>query len=268
MLLERVRHGGLQVSPWYYDVPRTMLRRLALPVPRGAPDDLVVEEPPFVLNPVWRRAQESDLPAKPLVIKAPSNAYRMEFLRALFPNARITVLHLTRNPGAAVNGLFDGWRYHGFHAHRMSQELKITGYADELPDDRWWWKFDLPPGWQEYTQAPLTRVCAFQWRSAHRAILRDTEAGGLDHLRIRFEDLIAGRDSRVRVMSRVARWLGVPFDDGFRRAVLDGIAPVAATASPALRRWVPRAGIIRDSIDDETHAVAEELGYGSEDSWL
>lgn len=88
------------------------------------------------------------------MIKTPGNAYRLGFLRAAFPNARLRVLHLTRNPAASVNGLVDGWLHHGFHAYRLDEPLRITGYADVRPADRHWWKFDLPPSWPEYTAAP------------------------------------------------------------------------------------------------------------------
>ena len=47
------------------------------------------------------------------------------------------------------------------HLVRMAEPLRMSGYSDARPADRWWWKFDLPPGWQSYTDASLMSVCAF-----------------------------------------------------------------------------------------------------------
>lgn len=229
---------------------------------------MLVEEPPFVLPRVWRRADERDLRTKALVIKTPSNAYRLAFLRALFPNARVRVLHLTRNPAASINGLYDGWRHTGFHAHRMREPLRIAGYAEDCPGDRWWWKFDLPPGWQDFTDAPLLEVCAFQWRSPHQAVLDDVERGDVDYLRLRFEDVIRGPHSRAACFQRLGEWLGIPFDGAFRRTACQGVEPVAATAPPRPRRWQACGEAIRRAIDPQVRAVAERLGYGAEDDWI
>lgn len=260
-LLHELRAGGLPVDARYYDLPRALLR--GEPPVAGTPGDTLIEEPPFVLPRVWRRATAADLETRPLVIKTPSNAYRLEFLRALFPNARIRILHLTRNPAASINGLYDGWGFDGFHAHRMDKPLEIEGYADDR-----WWKFDLPPGWRDFTGSPLPQVCGFQWWSCHRAILDDLEGGGVDHIRIRFEDLITGVERRMACYARLSDWLGIPLDGEFRRAARDGIDPVAATEPPRPYRWLARQEMIRTAVRGRVRAVAEELGYGIEKSWI
>ncbi|WP_188188800.1 sulfotransferase [Nonomuraea sp. SYSU D8015] len=255
---------AFDANPWYYDMPRSLLHDEVPELGRhGAPGDVLVEEPPFVLTQVWQRATEVEIETKPLVIKTPSNAYRLPFLRALFPRARLRVIHLTRNPAASINGLLDGWHYHGFHAHRMVDPLDIEGYHD-----RWWWKFDLPPGWQELRKAPLAEVCAFQWRSAHQAILDDLEEGGLDSLRMRFEDLVTSAESRVACLARLTEWLGVPFDGPLLTAAWEGIDSVVATAPPAPGRWRTRWDTIKSALDDATRATATRMGYESEDDWL
>ena len=104
-------------------------------------------------------------------------AYRLDFLRALFPNAEITVLHLIRDPVASVTGLMSGWLHHGFHKHRLPDgALAIERYTRrERPWTAAWWKFDLPPQWGGFTRRPLEEVCAFQWISANEHILRWVE---------------------------------------------------------------------------------------------
>lgn len=268
-LLRALSENGLHANLWYYDVPTKLLHE-QVPGGRvlGAPGDVLLEEPPFVLTHPWRRADEHDVETKPLLIKTPSNAYRFGFLRALFPNARLRVVHLTRNPAASVNGLFDGWLHNGFYSHRLWMPLRIRGYPENCPQDRWWWKFDLPPGWQEYTAAPLMDVCAFQWRVCHQAILDEVHQAKTDYTQLRFEHLIRSGASRVACLENLSDWLGIPFDGEFRRAVREGIDPVVATAPPNPLRWRARAHAVKAAIRGEVRETAERLGYGAEDSWI
>jgi hypothetical protein len=270
--LELLRHlydQGLPVSPWYYDLPPDLLRRDGFGSPGAqSPAPFLVEEPPFVLARPWRRAGPADLRERTLVVKTPSNAYRLDFLRALFPNARIRVLHLTRNPAAAINGLLDGWLHHGFHAHRMPTPLAITDYVEQCPDNQWWWKFDLPPGWQEYTTAPLLNVCAFQWRSSHQAVLDHLGTVRTDSLTLRFEDLIAGPERRAAAYRRLTHWLGIPLGEALLRSIEHGIAPVAATARPRAGRWQARADLITRALDAPTFHLADRLGYTDPAHWI
>ncbi len=259
----------IPVNPWFYDLPRARLAG-AQPGPAAgrAPGDFLIEEPPFVLPRAWGRADAADVRDKPLVIKTPSNVHRMDFLRALFPQARFRVLHLTRNPAAAVNGLYDGWLHSGFHAHRMTVPLGIEGYVEHGVDNRWWWKFDLPPGWRDYTDRPLLDVCAFQWRTSHRAVLDDLEQTGTDSMTLRFEDLIGSAEDRVGSFEKLSDWLGIPLEGTFRKAVYEGIEPVVATATPRGGRWRTRAALIEPALCPGTVEVAERLGYGDRTAWI
>ena len=263
LIAELVRLG-LPLGTRYYDLPGE---------DEGSPagpglGPFLVEEPPFVLPRPWRPAGLADLADRPLVIKTPSNVYRLGFLRALFRNARFRVLHLTRNPAAAINGLYDGWRHHGFQAHRLSEPLDIAGYVDREAGNRWWWKFDLPPGWQRLTRAPLWEVCAFQWRSAHLAALEQTASGGADVMTLRSEDLMKATGSRIAAFEEVADWLGVPVEGRFRQAVHHGIEPVVATVAPRAGRWRARAAAIEQVLDAPTLAVADHLGYQNRTAWI
>ena len=248
-------YAGLpDVNPYDYDIDRALVAAVcpdARPS-RGPAGPFVIEEPPFVTIRPWHRASSEALATLPVVMKTPSNAYRLPFLRALFPNARVRVLHLTRNVAASVNGLYDGWRFPGFHSHRLPVELDIAGY-----DDRHWWKFDLPPGWEAWTRRPLEEVCAFQWRSAHDALLGFEG----ERMSLRFEDVIGpGRDAAFR---RLSDWLGVPV------AGVD-LPPVMATERPRERRWFARAGLLEPVLTDPANrATMERLGYEQDPiSWI
>ena len=193
LFLVAVRAEHPAVNPYYYDLDEALIRRFhpSVAVPQGPPSPGLLEEPPFVTIRPWRRVDPAALAVRPLVVKTPSNAYRLPFLRRLFRNARLRVLHLVRNPAACVNGLLDGWLYRGFHAHYIPGGLHIAGYCDRGPAaEQRWWKFDLPPGWQEWTCRPLEEVCAFQWRAAHQAILEFVAAEPVDYFRLRYEDLV------------------------------------------------------------------------------
>lgn len=268
-LLEALRPGHPALNAWFYDIADDVVAREApeLARPLGAPGTLLVEEPPFVTIRPWRLAAPADLQNRPLIVKTPSNAYRLEFLRAFFPNARFRVLHLLRSAPAAVNGLVDGWRYRGFHAHRLERRLEIAGYAEALDDEAArWWKYDLPPGWRAHTSEPLIDVCAFQWRSAHDAVLRFLDAHrDVDRLRLRFDELVGSPTVRESCLRRLCDWLGITLDTGLRRVLDEGLPPVMATSPPRQRRWFERADMLERVLrQPQVRETMERLGYGED----
>jgi hypothetical protein len=270
LFLKRICHGRPSINPYYYDLDRALVRTVfpELRVPTGPPSPVIIEEPPFILVRPWTRWRPTDLYRRPLLIKTPSNAYRLGFLRALFPSARFRVLHLTRNPAASINGMYEGWRYRGFHSHHIGPELEVPSYGDEGGADRGWWKFDLPPGWQDYRRAPLESICAFQWSAAQAAILKFARRPDLDYKRVRFEELSNGDESRLRVCQDICRWLEVGDDtppETFSRPLL----PVMATAPPRLRRWRDNAEVLERVINQPIiQSLARDLGYEDKSEWI
>jgi len=249
------------INPWFYDVDPAAIQA-ALPhvsAPTGAPGDRIVEEPPFVLHQAWQQATPAQVASLPLMMKTPSNAYRVAFLRALFPNARVQILHLTRNPAAAINGLVDGWRFRGFHAHKLAQPHTIDG-----AQERHWWKYDLPPGWEDWTDRSLVEVAGFQWRSAHDHILR---ARGEGALQVRFEDLVGPK--RMESFESIFDWMGAELDPSMRAVITAGLPPVMATERPRQRRWFARADLLEPVLaDSEVKRVADQLGYTDRANWI
>ena len=149
-------------------------------------------------------------------------------------NQRLRIIHLKREPAAAINGLYDGWRYpRGFHAHRIPscrpqpcEELgphPVEGY----------WKYDLPPGWENLQQGLLVEICAFQWHSAHRHIIA-SDVGDGKRLSLWFEGLL-GPDSRTEI-DRLIDWLGVQPDAHLSHRVLEDLPPIMATQRPRRSR--------------------------------
>lgn len=271
LLLRRARLRHPRINAWAYDLAPEAIRRFCpSPEPTDAsPSPLLFEEPPLVSIAPWEPVRDTDFD-KPLLIKTPSNAYRLPFFEALFPNARLRLLHLTRNAAAAINGLYDGWRFRGFHSHRVDPPLRSAGYSDEHPDAAGWWKFDLPPGWRDWTDRPLVEICGFQWRSAHQALLDYVDASGADHLRVPFEHVIGSEQQREALLDRACAWLGIPFDEPLQDVVTSMPPPLMATSRPRHRRWFDKAALIEPVLErPDTRLLNERLGYVDDpDTWL
>jgi hypothetical protein len=268
-VLADLRRSFPEIHPAYYDLSDEVMRQVHpdLATPVGPPGPAFVEMPPFVVLSPWRRASREDLVTRPLVLTTPRNSFRLEFLAGLFPNATLRVLHLTRNPAAAVNGLVDGWLHHGFFNCTVPAQLRMPGYSDVVPGGDRWWCYDIPPRWPELVDRPLVEVCAEQWRSAHRAALAYVASHQPDVLRVRFESVVGPPAERLPTLDRLAGWLGVDVER--LHAVAGAELPVVmATAPPRPRRWLVRAAELlpalrRPGVSD----LAEELGYRSEEEW-
>jgi len=167
-----------------------------------------LEAPPFVRPALRRRPFTADDAAnKVLFFNTPSDAYRVGLYEQLFPEADIRYIHFTRGYANTVNSLMDGWLApNGYFTHDMARSgitLNIGGYSDSLPYGKRWWKFDLPPDWQECMGRDLKEVCLHQWLACHRAIIES----GVPALRIGFEDFIV---ASAELSALVLDWLGLP----------------------------------------------------------
>ena len=268
LFLAGIRRRHPAVNPYYYDIGRTLLRQIfpQAAAPAGAPSPVIVEEPPFILTRPW------DRPAHPgdavLVLKTPSDAYRLGWLRWLFRAARFRLVHLTRNPAASINGIRDGWRHHGFHSNFVGEELRVPGYGAPGSAERGWWKFDLPPDWRRHAGDTLEEICAFQWRSAHQSILEFRRATGVECRQVRFEDLLGGDGPRRRALGELFDWIGV--SSGSRDGEAEPRLPaVMATGAPRPGRWRENAAAIEAVCRDRAiREVCGRLGYEDPATWV
>ena len=261
-LMRQLQRMGLEhIRPHWYDIAAESLSEWGWdPEALGGIPSLI-EEPPLVLITPWQRPSLEDLKTKPLVIKTPSNAYRLEFLRAFFSNQRVRIIHLKREPAAAINGLYDGWRYpRGFHAHRIPSCQPQACEAMGPHPMEGIWKYDLPPGWEALQQSLLVEICAFQWLSAHRSIL-DSDVGDGERLSLWFESLL-GPNSRSEI-NRLIDWLGIEPDAHLRNQVLEDLPPIMATQRPRRSRWFSRAALIQPQLNrDEIQEIWRRLKDG------
>lgn len=262
--LRRLTRDHPGIDPLYYDWTLTSLRRYwsGWPLPLGPPGDVLVEMPPFLLTWPRRCVTIRQVSQLPLLLKTSSDAYRLDFIRRLFPRSMLRIVHLVRNPAACVNGLIDGWLHRGFFAVRVADpELAIAGYSNRYPLwGRSWWKFDLPPGWRQMTDRSLPEICAFQWASAHEAIRDHLARTDADHFQVRFEDLepaLQGGPLPPAFVDWLSRGNGCSV-----AASGTPMEPVMATVKPDPHRWRARRAIIEPVLaTDQVAVLARALGY-------
>jgi hypothetical protein len=221
-----------------------------------------IEEPPFVVPGIRRRALTADeLATKILLFKTPPDAYRIGMYERLFPNAEVEYIHLTRGYAQSVNGLMDGWLSPvGFFSHDVGDAgwtLDIRGYSDRVGFGRRWWKFDLPPNWPSFTAADLESVCLNQWLSAHEAVLKS----GVPALRVGFEEFVSQPSATTR---RITGYLGLgPID------LPPSLPVVMAIEAPRAQRWRKRGHLLALGERREVRAMMHLLGYTMDpESWL
>jgi hypothetical protein len=176
----------------------------------------------------------------------------------LFPNAKITYIHLTRGFAQTVNGLMDGWLSPvGFFSRRVYTPnddvnyppLNIKGYSDVTEFGTEWWKFDQPYGWRRYIDSTLPEVCLFQWMSAHQALL----AKEVPSIRIAFECMIEDPQNAVDRITAHAKLSPMKLAD---------LPVVMATKTPKPMRWQERvAEIMPLAKMTEVGVLMRRLGY-------
>ncbi|MFI6040329.1 hypothetical protein ACIA8C_01770 [Nocardia sp. NPDC051321] len=255
-----LRMTGWPIDPWYFDtdpmIVAAAFRRLTPPA--GPPPGLAqtVEAPPFLVPSLAALPGPADL-ERPLLLKASMDAYRLAALPYLLPGSELTVIHLVRNPAAAVNGLIDGWLDRGFFSYNLSAraELRIPGYSRAAGWTTKWWNFDLPPGWRDLVDRPLPWVCAKQWSAAHTHILDAIEATALPALRVRAEDIM-GEATRQATIDAILRQCHLRARQPARAGVM------MASQRPEPGRWRRRHAVLAPIIDSsEVQACALRLGY-------
>ncbi len=238
---------------------------LGPPAPR-----YTLEEPPFTMPGPRALPGPELLRRRVLLLKASVDAYRLPLVTALFPRARVRILHLTRNPAASVNGLMDGWLDRGFFSYNTREladpvTLAIEGYSDRGPWGGSWWNFDAPPGWRALARAPLAEVAAFQWAGAHGAII-ESLAGypPSETLRVGFEDIAGAAARRQRTLRRILEFAGLDQSSG--TAADQPLPLVMSTRTPRPGRWRERADAVLPALSDRhLMDVAGELGYSMVD---
>ena len=255
------QRDGRTYNPYYYDLDYRTIKKLIPQItkPSGPPNQFgVIEEPPFVPFTPWNISGFCSVNnSKPLILKSPSNAYRLDFLRCLFPNARITIVHVVRDPISSIAGMMRGWKSHCFYKHLLDGVfLNIPGYSNTAMSwTRYWWKFDLPPGWQDFTSQPLAKICAFQWCSANRFILDWVEKNHkeVSYIQLNYKNLVRNPGE---IITRLCDHIGVSSDIGVLNAIRINERIMASKGiSDILERTTRRL-----SEEEKNNTVVKEIG--------
>lgn len=195
-------------------------------------EGMKIEEPPFVIPSKKRDYTKEDIEnGMPILFKTPQDSYRIGIFEEMFPNAEIKYIHLSRGFAQTVNGLIDGWLSDtGFFAHNMDiidKKLNIKGYTDLKDYGNKWWKFDLPPNWEEFIDKPLEDVCVNQWIQSNKHILDS----GKNTMRIKFEDFLINPQKTV---DHICDNIGIP------QIIVGQLPYIMSTDTPRLYRWKKR----------------------------
>ncbi|MFD3588189.1 sulfotransferase [Streptomyces sp. NPDC058683] len=264
-LLRMLANRYKEVNPYYADVSPAEIGTILpdLPRPHGPHGDTVIEFAPLAVPRPWQHATRQDVESRTVITKTPVNVYKMEALRALFPEARIRVVHLTRNPGAAISSYREAWLSPWFFNAKVSTPLDIAGYTEPgRPWSRDWWKLDFPPGWQDLVRSPLEEVCARQWCASHTAIFEYLDRNkDIDVIRLAYEDLIGTESERTRAIDLLADWLGTDRKH-FLEPAVRGMAPMNSITLPKRAKWHRNYEVLRPVLHSEdVMSMAADMGY-------
>ena len=167
-------------------------------------------------------------PRKRLVDKTPRNSLRVNFVNALFPDARFVFLQ--RDGRDNVNSLINAWRTPRYRTYRLPSPHSIPG------TDPNWWKFVLYPGWWDDCSGPVETVAARQWKFCNESALASLDAlGEARWTRVQYERLIEKPEQETQ---RVSGLLGLDFDDRLRKAARARLAvPINTVTPPEAGKW-------------------------------
>jgi len=134
----------------------------------------------------WRRLHG----AERFINKHPRNSVRIDYLRAMFPDA--VFLHVVRDGRAVVNSILS-------RIQREPHRLRLP-----------FWNFCKPPGWRELLRDDPAEQAALQWREILRYVFAKRAELGAAYHQFRYEDLcVAPR----QVVGRAWRFAGLRCDE-------------------------------------------------------
>jgi Sulfotransferase family len=184
-----------------------------------------------------------------LVEKTPENAFRIPFLRAVFPDAHF--VWLLREPEANVSSIVEAWAHDEF--------VTVPDLPGWEGDD---WHLVLPPGWRRLRGQDVSQIAAHQWSSATAAIMAGL-ARLPDHSwsAVRYEHLV---DRPAEVVGTLCRRMDVPFEGALRRAVAQPlrVAPTALS-QPSPHKWRFNSRFDRRSLQAHDGVIARAAAASS-----
>lgn len=187
------------------------------------------------------------------VEKTASNCFRLGFVNAVFPDAKI--VYPIRDGRNNVNSLINGWLHPTrFFTYDVPETLHIAHY----PHGRW--NFVLPPEWRQHVNLPLAEVCAFQWRACHEAMCAETAKPDYEGrvLRVKLEELVADPE---RVLRQLADFIEVPYNDYFRSISSDLPVVNSPDNDTSQDKWRGPHRAMIEGILPSIAPMMQQLGY-------
>ena len=154
-----------------------------------------------------------------LLEKTPKNAFRIEFLDEIFPDA--LYVYLARNPREEISSMIDAWRSGKFVTYPS-----LPGWTGKP------WSLLLVPGWRDYIGKTIQEICAHQWKVTTNRILDDLERVAAGRwIATDYHRLVADPSSEI---ARICRFAGLRWD-----ADLSGPLPLArhTLTPPDPNKW-------------------------------
>jgi len=176
--------------------------------------------------------------------KTPRNAFRIPFLRAVFPDARF--LYLYRNPEENIGSIMDVW-----------QARSAVSYPS-LPDwDGPPWSLLLPPGWRGLRGRSVEHIAAYQWGMTNKCIMDSLSALPTDSwCAVRYDDLLA---HPAAVLRRLCDFADVAWDGRLADLCANGLPLSGSVLTPPKPgKWKKHAALI-DSAIQGIQPLAREI---------
>jgi hypothetical protein len=197
--------------------------------------------------------------------KTPKNVLRVPLMAQLFPDAYW--IYVTRRAEPNIASLAEGWhaveRVGPFtrprfvnSAYPLTHSLDLADYGDR------WWKFALPPGWEELRGASVADVAAWQYVQCNQIALDDLRSLDRPVRHVRHEDFICDPVAVTRDLFEWAQLEPSPAAERFA-AALPRVNATTKQSGAADRRARIHALIDRSR---EIHALEAELGYPTDDA--
>jgi Sulfotransferase family len=162
--------------------------------------------------------------------KTPRNAFRIPFLRAVFPDARF--LYLYRTPEENIGSIMDVW-----------QARSAISYPN-LPDwDGPSWSLLLPPGWRSLRGQSVEHIAAYQWGMTNKCIIDSLSALPADAwCAVRYDDLLS---QPAAVLRRLCDFAEVAWDGRLADMCTNGLPLSGSVLTPPKPgKWKKHAALI------------------------
>ena len=190
-----------------------------------------------------------------IIEKTPKNCFRISFINKLFDDCKF--VFIKRDGRSNINSLIEGWTHPTRYIRKQAVQVPIN-----IPEyEGKTWKFVLPPGWEQYADKPLEKVCAFQWISSNRAAidgLKDIE----DERKytISYEELSENTYNTIR---HICEFAHIPFTSELKK--ISNYPPeVNYVTRPRKDKWMKNLDLIRSTYP-VIKPMMEELGYSLKD---